>query len=641
MKIRLQGKFRSLSDFETPVLPNLCIITGLNGSGKSQLLSLLNNLNDRQEKEVFYDGYNFKIEIISDSYVPGKIANFHFNGISFSHDPSFRETPEAIKHRISSNLNTIRSGSTGYKYSKIIESISKASGKPLDQLTQKDIVDYEISPKDLIGDEFFRDHIHEVFYYYCWIREENQAKSYRNEKFRTSFEIFSNEEFDKKYEAPWILINKFLEKIKSHYLVEGISVEEFYKDKNFIPKLRHKESNELIRFNSLSSGERVMMSLAVSLYNFYVSGSHTYPSILLLDEPDAMLHPSLTRDFLEVIQEEIVNKRNIKVFLTTHSPSTVALVDENFLYGMSATGKRFFKTTKDKALSLLTSGLNTLSIDYENRRQIFVESKYDQEFYELIASKIKDQLIEGISLHFIPSGIDKVPVSNEVPDGDSKRVRNVVKALSEDGGNRNIFGIIDWDGKNSPSMNVFVNGNSIRYSLENYIFDPIILSAFLLDLQILSRDQLGLSDKENYTDLKTFSDLRLKGISDFICEKIKANIKLENLIGGTSTVQYLNGSRIEVPKWYLEYPAHELENSVIDTFPKLRSEFGQKVNMPNKQKCLDSDKNQSSKKEIEAKFENRLKQLIKRKIVTKTFDNLPGFIPVEIKDLLLGIQKKS
>jgi AAA15 family ATPase/GTPase len=144
------------------------------------------------------------------------------------------------------------------------------------------------------------------------------------------------------------------------------------------------------------------MSFALCLY--YAEDRRQlvdYPKVLLFDEIDAPLHPSMTQSLLRTIQDVLINRHGIKVILTTHSPSTVALAPETSLYAMSKTEsktelRRLQKTTKDKALTILTTGVPTLSIDYENRRQVFVESQYDAQFYEKIYEKLRDKLIPEI-----------------------------------------------------------------------------------------------------------------------------------------------------------------------------------------------------------------------------------------------------
>ena len=52
----------------------------------------------------------------------------------------------------------------------------------------------------------------------------------------------------------------------------------------------------------------------------------------MLDEFDANLNPSLAEQYIEVIKEQF---KDIKVVLTTHSPSTVVEVEPNELYELT------------------------------------------------------------------------------------------------------------------------------------------------------------------------------------------------------------------------------------------------------------------------------------------------------------------
>jgi ABC-type glutathione transport system ATPase component len=102
-----------------------------------------------------------------------------------------------------------------------------------------------------------------------------------------------------------------------------------------------------------------------------------HPKLLLLDEIDAPLHPSMARTILDIIIKTLLGVYGIEVLATTHSPSTVALAPEDALYAMREGQPGLTKVTKDEALSILTVGVPTLSISYDGRRQVFVESPID------------------------------------------------------------------------------------------------------------------------------------------------------------------------------------------------------------------------------------------------------------------------
>ena len=63
-----------------------------------------------------------------------------------------------------------------------------------------------------------------------------------------------------------------------------------------------------------------------------------FPQVLLLDEVDASLHPSMMQNMLNVI-EKVFLENGVKVILVTHSPTTIALAPEESVYVMNRSCK--------------------------------------------------------------------------------------------------------------------------------------------------------------------------------------------------------------------------------------------------------------------------------------------------------------
>ncbi len=268
----------------------------------------------------------------------------------------------------------------------------------------------------------------------------------------------------------------------------------------------------------------------------------------------------MTQSLLHTIQEILVERHKIKVILTTHSPSTVALAPDSAIFVMRKDrNRRLKKASKDEALVLLTSGVPTLSINYENRRQVFVESQYDVEFYEQIFNKLKSRLIPEISLNFISSGV--------AGKGNCDQVSKIVNQLTNFG-NRTVYGIIDWDLKNNGNKRVKVLGKEKRYSIENYIFDPILLAAFLIREKFIERSALGLSEEKIYADFAHFGDTQLQSIVDCIVDKLRSRL-LPVEDGSRLKCEYIGGQKVEIPTWFLRIQGHELEATLKQLFPQL------------------------------------------------------------------------
>ncbi|MDQ6948924.1 MAG: ATP-binding protein [Actinomycetota bacterium] len=188
----------------------------------------------------------------------------------------------------------------------------------------------------------------------------------------------------------------------------------------------------------LSSGEKTLMAVAMSLYTGSRLGEAIeLPMVLLLDETDASLHPSMVQSLLSVTNNIFSKRYGVRVILTTHSPSTVALAPEESLYIMRRSGTpRLRRASRDDALKSLTVGIPTLSVRIENRRQVFVESEYDEVCYHEYYRLLKHLIASEFSLQFIASG--------RGGQGNAQAVKHLVSSLRA-AGNDTVLGIVDRD----------------------------------------------------------------------------------------------------------------------------------------------------------------------------------------------------
>jgi AAA15 family ATPase/GTPase len=436
----------------------------------------------------------------------------------------------------------------------LVEKLKKSYQYPIITLERDDFD--KCYPLSWIQVNLFQQSFNRLFagYHKLWL--ENKFKKFLRESEGENANFITDEEFVKQHgEPPWDFLNSILSAANLNFIIDKPSG---YDDQPYEPILIHQISKDRIKFADLSSGEKILMSFALCLY--YAQDRRQivdYPKVLLFDEIDAPLHPSMTQSLLRTIQEILVERHNIKVILTTHSPSTVALASEEAIYVMRKYGnQRLAKTSKDKALAILTSGVPTLSINYENRRQVFVESSYDAKYYDIIFNKLKYHLHPEISLQFIPSGVPG--------QGDCEKVKELVNHLNTS----NIYGIIDWDAKNHGNAQVKVIGKDKRYSIENYIFDPIIFGVYLIREKFIQKTDIGLNDTERYTDIEKFDNARLQVIVNFIVDKsgtiLPVNSELDTL-----ECKYVGGQVVKIPKWFLNIQGHELESGLKKLFPQL------------------------------------------------------------------------
>lgn len=206
---------------------------------------------------------------------------------------------------------------------------------------------------------FLPNQLGKIFWDYHEKYTQNSIREFENEKKGKTHKVLTDSEFISIHgEKPWDLVNKILETFDTmQYRVN--SPEEVGYFESYQLKLIHTGKENLqIDFNALSSGEKILMALVASIYK--ASSDGLFPDILLLDEVDASLHPSMMKNMLNVI-EKIFLKQGVKVILVSHSPTTIALSPEDSIFIMNKSGiNRIEKKSKQEALSILTQGYATI-----------------------------------------------------------------------------------------------------------------------------------------------------------------------------------------------------------------------------------------------------------------------------------------
>ena len=306
MKITIKLQHKSINppcDFE---LPDFCVLTGKNGSGKTHLLEAIA---DRKKSDVLING----LAKSNVRYIP-------FNGLN----PNIQETcdPNTITQHIKgvfneyngAKQNVLRNSQNanlqrllqyiGNENSKLfIQKAINETNKQFDQLTEDDFVDtFDIS---FMGqNDFFTAQFALIFKNYHRRQEENNINEYYLSKGQIPTRpVLTKKEFEDKFGTPpWEFVNKILLETNIPYEVNspiGTRI-----DSNFVFRLKDRIAGFEISSADLSTGEKVLMSLALAIYN--TGGDLGKPDILLLDEPDAGLHPSMSQKMVDVLNKNIV-----------------------------------------------------------------------------------------------------------------------------------------------------------------------------------------------------------------------------------------------------------------------------------------------------------------------------------------------
>jgi len=497
MHIKIKAKNKSINQLCEFELPNFSVLTGVNGSGKTHLLETISN---KQMSEVKIDGRNIQ----NIKYIP-------FNGLNPSiatNAPSdwikiyikkIWARAESTKQQLLTSVGRqqIRAkkktdedfvNRIDAKYRRFVKKALDDSQKSYANLTENDLYNsFDISC--ISQDDFFTAQFAIVFKSYHRILEENKMNMYYKSQGQDySGSVLSDEKFREKYgNPPWIFVNKILEEVSLPYELNDPAGTRM--DSSFNLKFTDRERGFEINPIDLSTGEKVLMALALAIYN--TSDDFNKLDLLLIDEPDAALHPSMTQKMMKILKKTIVEENNIPVIITTHSPTTVIASEGVSIYQLERGNNVPKQIPKQKAVELLSGKIPFLKISTERRRQVFVESKYDVQYYEMLTNILA--LMETLPAEpiFIPARTSNGSNCTDVID--------VVNNLTNNG-NDQVYGIIDWDLSNNSSKKIIVLGENERYSIENYLLDPLKMGLFFIRERKIDIEEFGTISFSKYID---------------------------------------------------------------------------------------------------------------------------------------------
>jgi AAA15 family ATPase/GTPase len=598
MNIKFTGKYKSLKDFEWSDIPKLAIITGLNGAGKSQLLELINEFLKKTYKgsRDFSNINPINMEISDTQFIASDVVYLQGEWqLNESKSIDLAEIQSTnlvlLKHLQNGGPDFERYRFSDFKlYKKMVDikDLFQSEGIKANDITP-DAFRERLAKSTIADDVAIVQKISEFFY--------NYRLNYLELKIQGKSEDQIVNEIGAK---PWDILRDIIKEAKLPFEItdaENMGIRGSYKF-----SITKNTNQEAVKVDDLSSGERVLFSLAFFMFNS--QEAKRYPKLLLLDEPDAHLHPSMTAQLLKVLKNILVDKYNVQVIMTTHSPSTVAISPEDSIFVMDPAVGYPKSMEKDLAIKSLLCGIPNLYVSYEDRRQVFVESEYDVNYYDKIYKRIFQHLNQDVNLNFISSG-DAVTDKNGRPVANCDQVIKITKILKE-AGNPHIYGIIDFDeGKNRSTSNLIILGEGNRYSIENYIFDPVLVGMLLLREKMINIADLGVSELL-YNNINTHSVVNLQKLSDYIVTKVLDGAKITN--DNITICIMLNGLSIRVPTRYLMNQGHNLEDMLIKAFPRLN--------------------------ELKKNKEEKLKLAI----IEKVIDDFPTLISQDIVDALKQIQ---
>ncbi|MEZ0128599.1 AAA family ATPase [Flavobacterium sp. LBUM151] len=551
IRIKIKKSYKSINACEFEI-PNFSVLTGLNGSGKTHLLEAIANkdisdvfIDEKYIRNIIYIPFNGLNPQITESCDPTAITQFIKN-ISNNLQNAVKRMPgkkNIQSHQLFQHLND-------HSLRKPIIQLAERIGKNFEEISEEDIAEnFDVSL--MAQSDFFTGQFALIFKNYHKLKEENKINRYYKEQGHTVPIVLTDTEFEKKYGLPpWDFVNSILKEINVPYIVN--SPEGTRTESSFDFKLIDTTSGTEITSKDLSTGEKVLMSLALAIYN--TKGIINKPEFLLIDEPDAALHPSMSKKMVNVLNQNIVLESNIPAIITSHSPTTIISSDGISIYQMERGNSVPTKISVQKAVEILSTDIPFLKISNDKRRQVFVESKYDVIYYELLTN---------ILLRI--DTINSEPIFIPARTSNGSNCQDVIEVVNNlyKNGNEEIFGIIDWDKSNNETERIILLGNKERYSIENYILDPLLMGILFIREAKLNILHFDINEIATYSELRKLKEIDCQKIIDKVLNDL--NLYSEN------KVPYLlnNGWILSISQEFNLFQGHDLEALYKEKFPFL------------------------------------------------------------------------
>jgi hypothetical protein len=376
-------------------------------------------------------------------------------------------------------------------------------------------------------------------------------------------EYLDNDGFTATYgPPPWRILNDLLADLRLDFEVDHPAMTQ----DSYDVSLTQRTSGVEVPFSDLSSGEKVLMALAISLYGS-TENRHRIklPKLMLLDEIDAPLHPEMTRTYFRVINQLLVSQ-GVGVVMATHNPSTVALAPEGAIRRMSKSTPRVTEVTRQQALTHLTAGVTALTVRFSERRVVLVEGNADADVYTAVMDALRTHLDADCGIAFVSGGM-------RAGEGGSQIVRKNVRLLREAGAD-SIYGLIDRDigNESADDGSVLVLGPDGRYTIENYLLDPLLLAALAVREKFSDKieglDEILGQVPGTWCGLDGAESALLQTVTDHMLGKIHP--ERHGTGNGTVAAELVGGESIGLPRWFVDAPGHQLADLWMGAIPALR-----------------------------------------------------------------------
>lgn len=510
-------------------IPTLAIITGPNGVGKTQLLQSISTVLGYTDQHWRVYGLEGRAALKGGGapdravFLPSEWPGLRSGG---------SEDLESIRRTMKDFYESKNSAQRAPRHESEWKRLESETGKPRDEIAIEDILPHLNLDFFSVGDLNEFHSVTRLFFVHHVLnhilREQGVSEAVCRERLGP---------------APWDVLNEILQTSDLPFRVnqpEG-KLPSIFGNLRYRFELRDTRSGTVVDPDLLSSGERIIMSMVI--WRYAHSRGNRGPVTLLLDEPDAHLHPSLTRKFLDVIKEDFVLRWGYRVIITTHSPTTAALAPEGSLFEMSRDPVTVLPSSdRWRTVDRLTEGFVTVGPD---TKYVFVEDRDDAAFYTRLYEEIalhdqrqESELRKRPNLVFIP-----VSSASSAETGGRSKIEGMLQVF---GPGSPIAGIADNDGKPKTAAGVHLTA---RCMLENYLYDPLCVFGHLAARE-LNPIVPGVPERINEREIRLLTAEQKQAIVDVMVSR------LQKFIDPMSDrrlvpVLFTDGTTLQYPQWAL------------------------------------------------------------------------------------------
>ena len=373
----------------------------------------------------------------------------------------------------------------------------------------------------------------------------------------------SEEDFRKKYgPEPWLLTNTVLEDAGVRYRFNKPDKKLDELHVAFQLKLTDPEDETIIPAANLSPGEKVLLAITLLLYQTTEQAIlANLPKVLLLDEVDAPLHPSFTRILIKILNEELVVRCGTSVIMTTHSPSTAALSPDGSIYELVRKPRHLRPINASIATQILSSGFIALA---PTDIIVITESGADVGYYNSTYNSLvrESHITDTPNLKFIPASKSERQNSS----GGCTQVRNWAPKLASLGIGR-FKGLVDMDSGVPEDEIVSVLK---RYNWENYLFDPLTLFAYIIHRCILLPIKNSSELPRNGTDLASLNENKIQKFLDCFIEWLSTESNIPQISSSKKkSCNYIGWGDIQIPEWWITTDGKIIESKIREVLNNL------------------------------------------------------------------------